>query len=119
MIKELTATSISLINHYINLEKKGSLSKIEAQKLAAEHIQEIRYGADNKDYFWITDNLISISIDNLIYLSDIISTIVRSSQLTEGSISSCINSVVPRINRLVKQIAISILFPLIVLQLFD
>ncbi len=55
MIKELTATSISLINYYINLESNGSLTKIEAQKLAAEHIQKIRYGADNKDYFWITD----------------------------------------------------------------
>lgn len=55
MIKELTATSISLIEHYIKLEKKGNLTKTNAQKLAADHIQEIRYGSNNKDYFWITD----------------------------------------------------------------
>jgi len=55
MIKELTATSISLVNHYINLEQTGEMDKEEAQKIAAEQINGIRYGDENKDYFWITD----------------------------------------------------------------
>ncbi|MCD4650444.1 MAG: DUF294 nucleotidyltransferase-like domain-containing protein [Candidatus Cloacimonetes bacterium] len=55
MIKELTASAISVIDHYIIQEKKGHLIRAEAQKLAANHIKEMRYGDENKDYFWITD----------------------------------------------------------------
>ncbi len=55
MIKELTATAASAIEFYINQEKSGELTREEAQKMAAEEIAELRYGIDNKDYFWITD----------------------------------------------------------------
>ena len=36
-------------------ERSALLSRDEAQSLAKEHIRNLRYGPDNKDYFWITD----------------------------------------------------------------
>lgn len=55
MIKELTATATSAIEFYIHQEQAGKLTREEAQRLAAAEIAELRYGIDNKDYFWITD----------------------------------------------------------------
>ena len=56
MIKELTASAISVINTYINAAENGLLSIEEAQLQASEQIRNMRYGEENKDYFWITDN---------------------------------------------------------------
>lgn len=55
MIRELTATATSAIQFYIHQEKEGALTRDEAQRLAAAEVAELRYGVDNKDYFWITD----------------------------------------------------------------
>lgn len=55
MIKELTATAASTINYYIRQEQSGVLTLAEAQEKAAAEISELRYGEENKDYFWITD----------------------------------------------------------------
>jgi len=55
MIKELTSTATSAIQFYIHQEQAGELSREEAQRLAAAEISELRYGINNKDYFWITD----------------------------------------------------------------
>ncbi|MCD4796437.1 MAG: DUF294 nucleotidyltransferase-like domain-containing protein [Candidatus Cloacimonetes bacterium] len=55
MIKELTASAISVIDFYIKQEETGILNRAEAQEKAAAHIREMRYGEENKDYFWITD----------------------------------------------------------------
>ncbi len=54
-LKELTAAAASTINYYIDKEKNGTLSRTQAQKQAAAEIEKIRYGVQNKDYFWITD----------------------------------------------------------------
>jgi len=55
MIKELTAAAISVIEYNIDLEKKGVLSREEAQHRSVTEIEAMRYGDENKDYFWITD----------------------------------------------------------------
>ena len=55
MIKELTQTAASAIEFYIHQEQNGLMSRKAAQDEAASEISELRYGEDNKDYFWITD----------------------------------------------------------------
>jgi len=55
MLSELTNTVSSLLDEY-NLEViNNNLSLEEAQKMAAYRVEQIRYGGENKDYFWITD----------------------------------------------------------------
>ena len=55
MIMELTNTAISILSKYENDEREGILTREEAQKTATARIQYLRYGDENKDYFWITD----------------------------------------------------------------
>lgn len=55
MIKELTAAAISVIEYNIDLEKKGTLAREDAQSKSIIEIEAMRYGDENKDYFWITD----------------------------------------------------------------
>lgn len=55
MIKELTSSAASIAKYYIEMEKRGELSTEVAQKRATSEIKKMRYGAEGKDYFWITD----------------------------------------------------------------
>jgi PAS domain S-box-containing protein len=55
MIKELTNSALSILYEYEKDESEGLLSRDEAQKTAISRIQYLRYGEENKDYFWITD----------------------------------------------------------------
>ena len=55
MIKELTNSAWSILAKYENDEREGILTRKEAQKTAISRIQYLRYGGENKDYFWITD----------------------------------------------------------------
>ena len=55
MIKELTTSAASIIDHYILKEESGVMTREKAQKEAVNVIKEMRYGRDNKEYFWITD----------------------------------------------------------------
>jgi CBS domain-containing protein len=55
MIRELTASAVSIISDYQNLVERGELSLDEAKIRAARQIGAMRYGPDNKEYFWITD----------------------------------------------------------------
>jgi len=55
MIKELTNSAWSILAEYEADEKEGILSRKEAQMTAMSKIQHLRYGEENKDYFWITD----------------------------------------------------------------
>jgi PAS domain S-box-containing protein len=55
MIKELTNSALSILSKYENDEKEGILTRDEAQKTAISRIKYLRYGEENKDYFWITD----------------------------------------------------------------
>ncbi len=55
MIRELTATVSELLDDYNERVKKGELTLREAQKRAELRITSLRYGPENKDYFWIND----------------------------------------------------------------
>ena len=51
----LTQTATNILNHYNERVDMGELSREGAQALAVQQIRDLRYGEDNKDYFWITD----------------------------------------------------------------
>ncbi len=55
MTKELTNSAYSILVEYENEEKKGNLSSKQAQEAAISRIKYLRYGDENKDYFWLTD----------------------------------------------------------------
>ncbi len=55
MLSELTNTVSSLLEEYNQEYINDKFSKEEAQKLSAYRIEQIRYGEENKDYFWIID----------------------------------------------------------------
>ncbi len=55
MIKELVNTASSSVNYYIQREKQGHITIGEAKAAAAGEIRKMRYGIENKDYFFITD----------------------------------------------------------------
>jgi len=55
MIKELTNSALSILSKYENDERNGILTREEAQQTAISRIQYLRYGEENKDYFWITN----------------------------------------------------------------
>jgi PAS domain S-box-containing protein len=55
MIKELTNSAWSILSKYESDERDGLLTREEAQNTARSRIQYLRYGEENKDYFWITD----------------------------------------------------------------
>lgn len=55
MITELTNAATSILEKYYKDEVDSVLTRSEAQRLAISRIQYLRYGEENKDYFWITD----------------------------------------------------------------
>ncbi|SDP67515.1 cache domain-containing protein [Desulforhopalus singaporensis] len=55
MIKELTETAWSILKTHNDLHLQGKLSLAQAQQEAIEHIEQLRYGPERKDYFWIND----------------------------------------------------------------
>ncbi|MBN2730254.1 MAG: cache domain-containing protein [Bacteroidales bacterium] len=54
-IYELTQTACSILDKYNQEVKDSALSIEEAQQRAADEISALRYGEENKDYFWITN----------------------------------------------------------------
>jgi PAS domain S-box-containing protein/putative nucleotidyltransferase with HDIG domain len=55
MIKELTESAWSILAASEALEKSGEISRDQAQQRAIEMIQQLRYGPERKDYFWLND----------------------------------------------------------------
>ncbi len=55
MIRELTNTAWTLLESYHARVKAGELGLNEAKEKAAASVRSLRYGDENKDYFWITD----------------------------------------------------------------
>lgn len=55
MIRELTTAAATEIGYFIEQEKAGAMTPAEARRIAAEEIRHMRYGREDKDYFWITD----------------------------------------------------------------
>ena len=55
MIRELTNSAWNLLDSYHAKVTSGELELVEAQEKAISGIGALRYGSENKDYFWITD----------------------------------------------------------------
>lgn len=55
MIRELTTTAWNILHYYNAKADRNELTLTEAQATAAEEIRKLRYGTENKDYFWIND----------------------------------------------------------------
>jgi PAS domain S-box-containing protein len=55
VIRELTQSAWSILAEYEKEAAAGLLSRDEAQRLAVQRVQYLRYGKEGKDYFWITD----------------------------------------------------------------
>lgn len=53
MIHELTNTAWSVFSEYNDAYKAGEITRDEAKALAAEKVGMMRYGSEQKDYFWI------------------------------------------------------------------
>ena len=54
-IQELTTTTWDILHYYSQKEASGELSQKESQALAINQIKNLRYGPEDKDYFWIND----------------------------------------------------------------
>ncbi|MFW5500164.1 MULTISPECIES: cache domain-containing protein [unclassified Maridesulfovibrio] len=54
-LKHMTQVAIGVLDHLRDQELKGILSSDEARRKGAEIIGLMRFGRDNKDYFWIND----------------------------------------------------------------
>ncbi|MFV0436366.1 MAG: cache domain-containing protein [Desulfopila sp.] len=55
MIHVLSEAALSSVKHYAAMAAAGTISLAEAKHQAAEHLRDLRYGPENKDYFWIND----------------------------------------------------------------
>jgi len=55
MIRELINAAVSIAGNYRLEEQAGTMTTAEARDRAIAQIKAIRYGVENKDYFWITD----------------------------------------------------------------
>ncbi len=53
-VQSQTESAASVITHFVELERNGTLERDEAQRMAVEAVAAMRYGED--DYFWINDS---------------------------------------------------------------
>ncbi|OGS13338.1 MAG: hypothetical protein A2234_01795 [Elusimicrobia bacterium RIFOXYA2_FULL_58_8] len=54
-IRELNNSVHSLLAKFHRDEKAGLLTRVQAQAKAAASVRALRYGPEDKDYFWVTD----------------------------------------------------------------
>ncbi len=54
-IQDSTQIIWDMVRFYHNLEKNGQMTRAQAQKIALQNIESIRFGDDLKNYFWIND----------------------------------------------------------------
>ena len=54
--RHLTETAWSVLDFFHNQAIHGTLSMDQAQQAAVALLEQLRYGDDRKDYFWINDN---------------------------------------------------------------
>jgi signal transduction histidine kinase len=53
--QELTRSAISIVDEYYRDEVAGTLTREQAQTEAKVRIEQLRWGDEGKDYFWIND----------------------------------------------------------------
>ncbi len=54
-IRQLSQAAYGVLNEAVQEERAGRMTLAEAQALAKDRISAMRYGVDDKDYFWIQD----------------------------------------------------------------
>lgn len=54
-IKDLTYMGVSILDHFYSMEEAGQLSRRDAQMHARSLVQDLRFGPEGKDYYWIND----------------------------------------------------------------
>jgi signal transduction histidine kinase len=54
-IMHLTESAWSTLNFFYTKAEIGSISQAEARQQAIAHLQQLRYGPEQEDYFWIND----------------------------------------------------------------
>ena len=54
-LRELTQVAVGVLAHYAEMADGGRIPLAEARRAAIEHLRQIRFGNDGKDYFWIND----------------------------------------------------------------
>ncbi len=57
MIQALTEVAWKSVKHYSDLAETRALPEYEAKQRALDHIRDLRYGEEQKDYFWINDKV--------------------------------------------------------------
>ncbi len=60
MIQALTHVAWRSVKHYADQSDEGVISIEDAKTLALAHVRSMRYGDENKDYFWINDKTPSL-----------------------------------------------------------
>lgn len=55
LVRELVHAAWHIVKQIDSEVANGSTSLAAAQKMAIDHLRHVRYGADQKDYFWIND----------------------------------------------------------------
>jgi len=55
MIHALSEAAMSSIRYYAELAQNNVITTKDAKKQATEHLRNLRYGPEKKDYFWIND----------------------------------------------------------------
>lgn len=55
MLRELNTIVWDMVSSYEKMERAGEMSREQAQQAAIKIIRDIRYGPENKDYFWVND----------------------------------------------------------------
>jgi PAS domain S-box-containing protein len=55
LIRELTRSACSILADYERQAQAGAFPQAEAQERARQQVKALRYGREDKDYFWIQD----------------------------------------------------------------
>ncbi len=55
MLRELNTIVWDMVASFERMERAGTMSREQAQQTALNIIRDLRYGSNNKDYFWVND----------------------------------------------------------------
>jgi len=55
MLRELNTIVWNMVSSYEKMERTGRMTREQAQQTALGIIRDLRYGPENKDYFWVND----------------------------------------------------------------
>lgn len=82
MIQQLTKVAWNVMDFYQQKEESGALDKEDGQARALEVMEAIRYGEEDRDYFWVIDSLPSLIMHP--YSKELLGVDLRSYEDTQG-----------------------------------